>query len=132
MARRLPMAKERTVSNRSSFSNVGARFDENLDDASAGGAAGSSPDSGSRPDSGFNGEESGAGSAGSSISPVLPLGETGSDGMSPALAATNTAIRASGMPALHLIRPDNELQHIAGFVPEPQDADGNINVSPNR
>ncbi len=106
MARRLSIAKDRIASNRRSFSNacgVGARVGDNFAGA---GRAGSSPDSGSNPGSGSDGEDSGAGRAGSSISSVLLLwlGDSGCERKSSALATANRAIRASGMLAFHFMR----------------------------
>src|SRR5580704_18081350 len=103
MARRLSIAKERTASSRTSFSNacrLGAHGDDNFAGA---GRAGSSPDFGSNPGSGYDGEDSDAGRAGSSTSPVLWLGDSGCEGKSSALATANRAIRASGMLAFHFM-----------------------------
>src|ERR1700726_1160729 len=103
------MAKVRISSNRPSFSHPcrdGAGVDDNFAGNSAGGQAGSSPDSGNKPGPGFDGAPSGVGRAGSSISPPLGVGTAGRDGESSALAIAKAAIRASKIVAWHFMSPN--------------------------
>lgn len=92
------MAKDRISSKRSSFS-ANPRGDAGVDEKSAGtlpdGLAGSSPDSGSKPGSEFDGVASDVGRAGSSISPMLGTAEGDCDGETSAPATAKAVARAS-------------------------------------
>jgi hypothetical protein len=105
----LLIAKDRISSNRRSFGNSGvgdSRVDDKFDGTSAGGRAGSSPDSGSKPGSAFDGTASDVGRAGSSVSLVFRLGDGDFDGVFSALAKAKAAIRTNEMIACRFMRPE--------------------------
>jgi hypothetical protein len=107
------MAKDRISSNRPSFSetrSVDPRGGVNFAAASAGGLAGSSPDSGSKPGAEFEGAASGVGRAGSSISAALGVGDC--EGESSALAPANADSRTNEMIACHFMRLDQNSRRI--------------------
>jgi hypothetical protein len=118
------MAKDRILSNRSSISVN--RWDEaGVEEKFAGtlvDGAGSSPDSGSKLGSEFDGVPSEVGRAGSSISPVLGTAEGDCDGETSAPATPKAVARASEIIARSFM-PSGQLQHLAGFLPRPQGAE---------
>jgi hypothetical protein len=103
------MAKDRILSNRSSISVN--RWDEaGVEEKFAGtlvDGAGSSPDSGSKLGSEFDGVPSEVGRAGSSISPVLGTAEGDCDGETSAPATPKAVARASEIIACSFMPRDN-------------------------
>jgi hypothetical protein len=102
VARGLLIAKDRISSNLRSFGNSGvgdSGVDDKFDGAPVGGRAGSSPDSGSKPGSSFDGTASDVGRAGSSVSLAFGFGDGDFDGVFSALATARAAVRTSEMIA---------------------------------
>jgi hypothetical protein len=106
------MAKDRISSNRPSSCDIGPAdtpFGDNFPGTSAGGRAGSSPDSGNKPGPGFDGTSSGVGRAGSSVSLVLRLEEGDGGSASSALATVKAAIITSESIISHFMRQDQTI-----------------------